>query len=62
MTEAKALETAEEISDIAFGFMGSKALFSALHVDLFSVLSEKPCHPQKFPRIATLMSTGQRPS
>ncbi|MBO6757409.1 MAG: methyltransferase domain-containing protein [Roseibium sp.] len=36
----KALETAESISDIAFGFMGSKALFAALHVDLFSVLSE----------------------
>lgn len=45
MAEAKSLETAEEISDIAFGFMGSKALFSALHVDLFSVLSEKSLSP-----------------
>ena len=33
MPVARSLETAEEISDIAFGFMGSKALFSALHVD-----------------------------
>jgi len=46
MPEAKSLETAEEISDIAFGFMGSKALFSALHVDLFSILSEKTLSPQ----------------
>ncbi|MTI43612.1 ubiquinone/menaquinone biosynthesis C-methylase UbiE [Roseibium hamelinense] len=35
------LETAEQISEIAFGFMGSKALFAALHVDLFSALSDK---------------------
>jgi cyclopropane fatty-acyl-phospholipid synthase-like methyltransferase len=47
MTAARSLETAEEISDIAFGFMGSKALFSALHVDLFSVLSEKVLSPQE---------------
>ncbi|TYC55810.1 methyltransferase [Rhodobacterales bacterium] len=42
----RSLESAEEISDIAFGFMGSKALFSALHVDLFSVLSEKTLSPK----------------
>ncbi len=41
MTVAAPLETAEAISDIAFAFMGSKALFAALHVDLFSSLSEK---------------------
>lgn len=33
---------AEDISRIAFGFMASKALFVALHMDLFSLLSEKP--------------------
>ncbi len=32
-------ETAEDVSRIAFGFMASKALFAALHVDLFSHLS-----------------------
>ena len=32
-------ETAEDISKIAFGFMASKSLFAALHVDLFSHLS-----------------------
>lgn len=41
MTAVKPLETAEAISDVAFAFMGSKALFSALHVGLFSALSEK---------------------
>lgn len=30
------LTKAEEISDIAFGFMGSKALFAALHFDIFT--------------------------
>ncbi len=38
----KAAETAEDISKIAFGFMASKSLFAALHVDLFSHLSEDP--------------------
>lgn len=33
-------ETAEDVSKIAFGFMASKALFAALHVDLFSHLSD----------------------
>ncbi|MEZ5854705.1 MAG: methyltransferase [Hyphomicrobiaceae bacterium] len=38
MTE-KLLETAEELSRVAFGFMASKALFAGLHIDLFSQLS-----------------------
>jgi len=41
MSAVTPLETAEAISDIAFAFMGSKALFAALHVDLFSALSEQ---------------------
>lgn len=36
------LTTAEEISDIAFGFMGSKALFAALHYGVFTHLAEGP--------------------
>ncbi|WP_424933779.1 methyltransferase [Amaricoccus macauensis] len=36
------LTSAEEISDIAFGFMGSKALFAALHYGLFTRLAEGP--------------------
>ncbi|NKB47764.1 MAG: methyltransferase [Alphaproteobacteria bacterium] len=35
------LTKAEEISEIAFGFMGSKALFAALHHNVFSSLSGK---------------------
>lgn len=41
MTVVKPLESAEAISDIAFAFMGSKALFSALHVGLFTALDGK---------------------
>ncbi|GAB2184008.1 methyltransferase [Roseibium sp. LAB1] len=54
MPVARSLETAEEISDIAFGFMGSKALFSALHVDLFSLLSEKTLSPDEVARKSAL--------
>jgi 2-hydroxy-4-(methylsulfanyl)butanoate S-methyltransferase len=36
------LTKAEEISDIAFGFMGSKALFAALHHKVFNRLAEGP--------------------
>ncbi len=35
-----AIESAEDLSSIAFGFMGSKALFTGLHVDIFSVLAD----------------------
>ncbi|MBV1869174.1 MAG: methyltransferase domain-containing protein [Marinosulfonomonas sp.] len=38
----KAIETAEDLSSIAFSFMASKALFAGLHVDLFSALAEGP--------------------
>ncbi|MDG4648895.1 methyltransferase [Roseibacterium sp. SDUM158017] len=37
-----ALTTADQISDIAFGFMGSKALFAALEQGVFSHLSKGP--------------------
>jgi len=33
------VETAEEVSAIAFGFMASKALFAALHIDVFTHLA-----------------------
>ena len=36
------LTEAEEISDIAFGYMGSKALFAALHFGIFTQLAEAP--------------------
>jgi hypothetical protein len=36
------LTKAEDISDIAFGFMGSKALSAALHHNVFTCLSENP--------------------
>ena len=34
--------TAEEVSQIAFGFMASKALFAGLHIDIFTLLDRKP--------------------
>lgn len=36
------IETAEDISNLAFGYMASKALFSALRINLFKHLSEGP--------------------
>lgn len=42
MTEMKPLGDVEKISGIAFGFMASKALFSALHMKVFDVLAEGP--------------------
>ena len=36
------LTRAEDVSEIAFGFMGSKALFSALHHGLFTTLAAGP--------------------
>lgn len=41
-TRGNAIESAEDLSSIAFGFMASKALFAGLHVDLFSVLADGP--------------------
>lgn len=38
----KPIETAEDISVLAFGFMASKALFAALHVDVFGALAAGP--------------------
>ena len=35
-------ETAEDVSQIAFGFMASKALFAGLHIDVFTRLSDSP--------------------
>lgn len=40
--DSTALTEAEQISDIAFGFMGSKALFAALHNGLFTHLAAAP--------------------
>jgi precorrin-6B methylase 2 len=38
--EEKLLETSEELSRVAFGFMASKAMFAGLHIDLFTHLSD----------------------
>ena len=42
----KPVETAEELSSIAFSFMASKALFAGLHIDLFTVLADGPMTPE----------------
>lgn len=36
------VESAEEVSSIAFGFMASKALFAGLHIDVFTQLADGP--------------------
>jgi ubiquinone/menaquinone biosynthesis C-methylase UbiE len=58
------VQTAEDLSSIAFGFMASKALFAALHVGLFDALAEGPQSAQsvaqgdedKARRLQTLMT------
>lgn len=41
-TSENTIESAEDLSSIAFGFMASKSLFAGLHVDMFSVLADGP--------------------
>lgn len=54
------LTTAEEISDIAFGFMGSKALFAALHFGVFTHLAEKPMTAEELGKAADLPAERAR--
>jgi len=48
------LTRAEEISDIAFGFMGSKALFAALHNKVFTHLSKGPMTAEELAEVTDL--------
>lgn len=41
--EVEGKDAISSISAIAYGFMGSQALFAALELGLFTVLSEQPC-------------------
>jgi ubiquinone/menaquinone biosynthesis C-methylase UbiE len=43
---------ADEISDIAFGFMGSKALFAALQLKVFTYLADGPLSAEELARKA----------
>ena len=63
------LTNAEEISDIAFGFMGSKALFAALHHGVFTCLADGPLsveelgeatglHPDRVQTLLAQLGTG----
>jgi ubiquinone/menaquinone biosynthesis C-methylase UbiE len=44
----------EEVSDVAFGFMASKALFAALHYSVFTHLAEGPLTAEKLASAADL--------
>lgn len=54
------LTTAEEISDIAFGFMGSKALFAALHFGVFTHLADGPMTAEELGKAAGLPAERAR--
>ncbi len=41
--ELQASDAVSKVSAIAYGFMGSQALFAALELDLFTTLAEQPC-------------------
>ncbi len=47
----KQVVKAEEISNIAFGFMASKALFVALHCNIFTFLSKNPLSSSELSKI-----------
>ncbi|MCW8907900.1 MAG: methyltransferase [Sedimenticola sp.] len=47
-------ESAEDISQIAFGFMASKALFAGLHVDVFTLLSERPMKSEEISKLTDI--------
>jgi len=64
------LSKAEDISEIAFGFMGSKALFAALHHNVFTSLSGNPMslsaaaaatklHPERLLTLLTALASLQ---
>ena len=42
MSKIEVAQTAQDISEIAFGFMASKALFAGLHIGVFSCLADTP--------------------
>jgi predicted nicotinamide N-methyase len=42
-SEAQAYDAVSKVSAIAYGFMGSQALFAALELGLFTALAEQPC-------------------
>lgn len=54
------LTSAEEISDIAFGFMGSKALFAALHFGVFTHLADQPMTAEELGKAAGLPAERAR--
>jgi hypothetical protein len=52
---AKLASTAEDISQIAFGFMASKALFAGLHLDILPYLiGKREQLPRFLPRRTSL--------
>lgn len=50
----KPIESAEDLSSIAFGFMASKALFAGLHVDIFSMLADGPKSAEELAKAADI--------
>ena len=38
--DCRLLQRRVEVGDIAYGFMGSKALFAGLHADIFDIIAQ----------------------
>ncbi len=53
-TSHKPIESAEDLSSIAFGFMASKALFAGLHVGIFSLLADGPKSAEELAKAADI--------
>src|SRR5689334_13148968 len=56
--ESNSKEAISAISAIAYGFLGSQALFSALRLGLFTTLADQPC---TIPQLATKLKVPVEP-
>jgi len=54
LVSVKSVESAEEVSNIAFGFMASKAMFAGLHLDVFTHLATGPKTCEKLSEIVNV--------
>lgn len=53
-TGENAIESAEDLSSVAFGFMASKSLFAGLDADLFSLLADGPMTAEALAKVADI--------
>lgn len=58
VTQIAPVKSTEEISNIAFGFMASKALFAGLHIGIFTILNKSAKTPNEIAEITKTPISG----